>query len=286
MDRLRAGIIYVSHRMREIVRLADRVVVLSDGRLVADAPMADIGQGEIVRLMAGRPLQDIFARSRAVRPEPVLEVRDLHTKLHGGVDLTVRAGEVVALAGPIGAGRSELAQAIFGDLPRTGGSIREAGNIVLGAVAIAVHVVLRFSVWGRNVYALSGKPIAARLSGANLNRYRLTVYMLSGVGPAIGGIVLTARTHSGRPQSGSAGLELEAVTAALPGGCALDGGKGTVFGTMLAVAPLGVLTNGMIPLGIQSFCQLVAKGALLVAAVTIQQYRLSRTGVQTGTAFT
>ncbi len=158
--------------------------------------------------------------------------------------------------------------------------------IVLLIAAVLVHVLLRYTVWGRNIYAIGGNPIAARLSGIELNRYRLAVYILSGVGAAIAGIVLTARTHSGQPQSGSQGLELEAVTAALLGGCALNGGKGTIFGTMLAVVLLGTLTNGMILLGIQSFYQLVAKGALLVLAVTIQQYRLSRTGVQTGTAFT
>lgn len=158
--------------------------------------------------------------------------------------------------------------------------------IVLVLVAVVVHVLLRYTIWGRNVYAIGGNPIAARLSGVNLNRYRMSVYALSGIGAAIAGIVLTARTHSGQPQSGSQGLELEAITAALLGGCALTGGKGTIFGTMLAVVLLGVLTNGMILLGIQSFYQLVAKGALLVLAVTIQQYRLSRTGVQTGTAFT
>jgi ribose transport system permease protein/L-arabinose transport system permease protein len=157
--------------------------------------------------------------------------------------------------------------------------------IVLAAVAILIHVGLRYTVAGRNVYAIGGNPIAARLSGVNLGRYRLAVYTLSGIGAAIAGIVLTARTHSGQPASGSQGLELEAVTAALLGGCALNGGKGTVFGTILAVLLLGALTNGMILLGIQSFYQLVAKGALLVLAVAIQQYRLARTGVQTGTAW-
>lgn len=158
--------------------------------------------------------------------------------------------------------------------------------IILVGFALLIHILLRYTVWGRNLYAMGGNPIAARLSGVNLNRYRMSVYILSGIGAAIAGIVLTARTHSGQPQSGSQGLELEAITAALLGGCALNGGKGTVFGTMLAVVLLGTLTNGMILLGIQSFYQLVAKGALLVLAVTIQQYRLSRTGVQTGTAFT
>ena len=157
--------------------------------------------------------------------------------------------------------------------------------IVLVVVAFVVHVMLRDTVAGRNIYAIGGNPVAARLSGVNLNRYRLAVYTLSGVGAAIAGIVLTARTHSGQPSSGSQGLELEAVTAALLGGCALNGGKGTIIGTVLAVILLGTLTNGMILLGIQSFYQLVAKGALLILAVAIQQYRLSRTGVQTGTAW-
>lgn len=157
---------------------------------------------------------------------------------------------------------------------------------ILAAVALLIHIMLRYTVAGRNVYAIGGNPVAARLSGISLNRYRLGVYVLSGAGAAIAGIVLTARTHSGQPASGSQGLELEAVTAALLGGCALNGGKGTIFGTVLAVLLLGTLTDGMILLGIQSFYQLVAKGSLLVLAVTIQQYRLARTGVQTGTAFT
>ena len=158
--------------------------------------------------------------------------------------------------------------------------------LILAGVAVVIHIMLRYTVAGRNIYAIGGNPIAARLSGISLNRYRLGVYMLSGLGAGIAGIVLTARTHSGQPASGSQGLELEAVTAALLGGCALNGGKGTIFGTVLAVLLLGTLTNGMILLGIQSFYQLVAKGSLLVLAVTIQQYRLARTGVQTGTAFT
>lgn len=157
--------------------------------------------------------------------------------------------------------------------------------VVLAAVALAIHVLLRYTVPGRTIYAIGGNPIAARLSGVNLNRYRLAVYTLSGIGAAIAGIVLTARTQSGQPASGSQGLELEAVTAALLGGCALNGGRGTIVGTVLAVLLLGTLTNGMILLGIQSFYQLVAKGALLVLAVAIQQYRLARTGVQTGTAW-
>lgn len=129
IDRLRSeglAIIYVSHRLREIVRLADRVVILRDGKLVADAPMADLTQSEIVHYMVGRSLSDVFSRQRAVRDEVVLNVAHLRTSMHENVSLTIRAGEVVGLAGLIGAGRSELARAIFGDFPRLGGSVTVA----------------------------------------------------------------------------------------------------------------------------------------------------------------
>ncbi|MFF2007232.1 ABC transporter permease, partial [Kitasatospora sp. NPDC058201] len=82
------------------------------------------------------------------------------------------------------------------------------------------------------------------------------------------GILLTARTGSGQPVSGSEGLELKAITAA-----ALKGGKGGIGGTLLAVALLGCLENGLTVQGINSFWQNVAQGALLVAAVVIQQRR-------------
>lgn len=133
IERLRErglGIIYVSHRMREIARIADRIVILRDGSLVANRSMSGISQSEIVQLMVGRPLGDVMQRTRSTKPEIVLEVRGLRTKMHPGVDLTVRAGEVVALAGLIGAGRSELVRAIFGDLRRDAGQVLVDGNEV------------------------------------------------------------------------------------------------------------------------------------------------------------
>jgi ribose transport system permease protein len=150
--------------------------------------------------------------------------------------------------------------------------------LVLVGTALAVHLVLRYSDVGRNLYAIGGNPVAARLAGINLTRYRIGVYAASGVVAGIAGIVLSAKTHSGQPASGSEGLELEAITAALLGGAALNGGKGTIAGTILAVLLLGTLTNGMILLDVPSFWQLVAKGALLVVAVVIQQWRARDAG--------
>lgn len=144
---------------------------------------------------------------------------------------------------------------------------------VLAVIAVAVHIMLRYTDIGRNVYAIGGNDVAARLSGIRLNKYIIGTYVLMGVIAAVAGILLTARTGSGQPTSGSQGLELQAITAAALGGCALQGGKGTVMGTILAVVLLGVLTNGLQILGVNGLWQDVAQGALLVIAVMIQQQR-------------
>ncbi|TQF02695.1 ABC transporter permease [Kitasatospora acidiphila] len=139
--------------------------------------------------------------------------------------------------------------------------------------AVAVHLLLTYTDIGRNVYAIGGNDTAARLAGINLNKYLVSAYALSGMVAALAGILLTARTGSGQPVSGSEGLELQSITAAALGGCALKGGKGTIGGTLLAVALLGALQNGLTVQGINAFWQNVAQGALLVAAVVIQQRR-------------
>lgn len=140
-------------------------------------------------------------------------------------------------------------------------------------VAVVVHVVLRYTDLGRNIYAIGGNDVAARLAGININRYIIAVYAVTGLVAALAGIMITARTGSGQPVSGSEGLELQAVTAAALGGCALQGGRGTIFGTVLAVLLLGVLDNGITLFGVNPFWQNVARGALLVIAVVIQQLR-------------
>lgn len=145
--------------------------------------------------------------------------------------------------------------------------------LVLLVVALLAHIVLRYTSWGRNIYAVGGNNIASRLAGIDINRYIIGVYMVTGAIAAIAGILITARTGSGQPISGSEGLELQAITAAALGGAALKGGKGTIAGTILAVILLGVLTNGMTILGVNTFWQNVAQDALLVIAVVIQQLR-------------
>lgn len=147
---------------------------------------------------------------------------------------------------------------------------------VLVVSAILFQIFLAKSIVGRNVYALGGNPIVARFSGINVSAYRVGIYVMSGFFAGIAGILLAARTGSGQPISGSQGLELEAITAAVLGGCALQGGKGTIAGALLGVAIIGVLNNGMILTSVPTFYQLLAKGSLLILAVVIAEYQQNR----------
>jgi ribose/xylose/arabinose/galactoside ABC-type transport system permease subunit len=164
------------------------------------------------------------------------------------------------------------------------GRVFEAGGfpgvpisfIILVIAAVIGHFVMRSTVFGRSVYSIGGNPAAARLAGINLTRMKFYIYTLSGALSGLAGLIVTARTSSGQPSSGTAGLELETITSVFLGGAILAGGKGTIVGSMLAVLLLGVLSNGMNLLGIPTFYQLVAKGFLLVFAVAIGQWRVAR----------
>ncbi len=125
-------ILYVSHRLEEIRRLCDRVSVLRDGRHIQTVPMAETSTDEIVRLMIGRPVADYFA-AHAARPvgPPLLSVEHLSAAgRFNDVSFELRAGEVVGLAGLVGAGRSEVARAIFGVDRIDRGTIRLDGKPV------------------------------------------------------------------------------------------------------------------------------------------------------------
>ncbi|MGW6916853.1 sugar ABC transporter ATP-binding protein [Kitasatospora sp. NPDC054939] len=122
------AVVYVSHRMQEIFQLADRIAVLRDGTLAGIQDAATTTEGELVRLMVGRDLSAMFSRERVATDRLVLDVQGLTTDDVTGIDLRIHAGEVVGLAGLIGAGRSELALALAGDLPVHAGTVTLDGQ--------------------------------------------------------------------------------------------------------------------------------------------------------------
>jgi len=129
------GVVYISHRLEEIFELADRVTVLRDGESVGTHPVAGLGEAKLIQLMVGREVAQLYPPAEAPPGDVVLELRRLSCRAGGvrEVSLEVRAGEILGLAGLVGAGRTELARVLFGLTPA------DAGEIRLGGEAIAVR---------------------------------------------------------------------------------------------------------------------------------------------------
>ena len=128
------SMIYISHRLREVEEIADRVTVLRDGKNAGDLDRAEISHDRMVRLMVGREMTQFYERQRpepAGRRAPVLEVRDLRWQARQApIALKILPGEIVGMAGLIGSGRTELAETIFGVRPRLAGQILVDGDAV------------------------------------------------------------------------------------------------------------------------------------------------------------
>ncbi|MBB6334348.1 sugar ABC transporter ATP-binding protein [Schaalia hyovaginalis] len=122
------GLIYITHRMEEVWRLADRVTVFRDGRLVGTHERADIEPTDIVRMMVGRDIRDLYVHESRPPGDTVLEAEGLKGNGVGPVSFSVRAGEIVCFAGLIGSGRTEVARLIFGAERPEGGTIRLRGE--------------------------------------------------------------------------------------------------------------------------------------------------------------
>jgi len=122
------AVIYVSHRMKEIFRIADRILVLRDGATVGERLAAETDEPELVRMMVGRDLSALFRRSERRVGRTVLKLSHVSTEDVQDISFEVRAGEVVALAGLVGAGRTELAHAVIGDTPLLSGQIEVDGR--------------------------------------------------------------------------------------------------------------------------------------------------------------
>ena len=129
------GVIYISHRLEEIFALADRVTVLRDGQSVSTTKVDDIDETALIKLMVGREVSQIYPQAESLPGEVVLSLRNLGCAASGvhDIDLDVRSGEIVGLAGLIGAGRTELARIVFGITPA------DSGEIILNGGAIKPH---------------------------------------------------------------------------------------------------------------------------------------------------
>jgi len=146
---------------------------------------------------------------------------------------------------------------------------------IFAGVAAAAIFVLRFTAFGRNVYAVGSNPEAARLSGINVGLTIFSVYAISGVLSALTALIFVSRLTVGEPVAG-VGLELEAIAITVIGGTSLFGGEGTILGTIFGAAIIAVLANILNLFGVSPFTQQIVKGAIIVAAVLFEMHRRRR----------
>jgi ribose/xylose/arabinose/galactoside ABC-type transport system permease subunit len=147
--------------------------------------------------------------------------------------------------------------------------------ITFVSVLAVAYFVLHYTQFGRSVYSVGGNPISAWLSGVNPRRTQLIVYMISGFLAAVAGLTLLGRMMT----AGIAnlrGLELDTIASTVIGGVSIYGGKGTIIGVLLGILIFGVVDNGLMTLGAKPNVLNTAKGAIIIAAVAIDQLRSKR----------
>lgn len=140
------AVVYISHKMDEVFRLADEITVLRDGKLIGSKPASELDQNKLIKMMVGRELKDMYSRDRNNPGKTILEVKDLSSPgAFEHVSFSVHAGEVLGFAGLMGAGRSEIMETIFGIRKKSSGEIFKDGKkIEIKSPIDAIHQKIAF----------------------------------------------------------------------------------------------------------------------------------------------
>lgn len=141
---------------------------------------------------------------------------------------------------------------------------------ILVVMALAAAYVARSTPIGRHIFAVGGNERAARMSGIRVDRVKMFVYMFSGFCAAIAGLVISSELMAAHPATGNS-FELNAIAAAVLGGTSMSGGRGTIGGTIIGAFVIGILSDGLVMMGVSSFWQMVIKGLVIIIAVVVDQ---------------
>lgn len=155
----------------------------------------------------------------------------------------------------------------FGFLPNLPTSV-----LVMIVLVVAVGAMLRYTVFGRNIFAIGSSESTARLCGVNVPLTTLLIYTLAGFFTAIGGVMYYANVNSGNPSDGM-GMELEIIAAVVLGGGSLSGGRGSVFGTLMGALIIAVISSGCTQLDIPNTYTYIIIGGIIIIAVILDQLR-------------
>ena len=222
--------------------------------------LAGIGAGLLVGLICGLLNGVLIARLKL--PDFIVTLGTL--SIYRGAALIYTDGQPIY-------GLSKDFRAIFA------GRFLDIPTPVLLALAVAAlaWLLVRYTALGEQIIAVGGNEEAARLSGVNIERVKITVYAISGVLSSLAGFVLIARIGAAEPIGGN-GFELQAIGSAVIGGASLFGGIGNPLGSLVGALTLGGLQNGLTLMNVPSFWQYVASGVVVILAVFADQWTRKR----------
>lgn len=143
------------------------------------------------------------------------------------------------------------------------------------AVAALFWLILKYTLYGKHTYAIGSNEAAARMSGINVERHLFLVYVIAALLAGLAGLVLTARSQTAQALFGVTN-ELDAIAMAVIGGVSLAGGRGSILGTAIGMVIFGVIFSGFIFLSLDAYYQNIVKGAIIVGAVALDQWRQKR----------
>jgi ribose/xylose/arabinose/galactoside ABC-type transport system permease subunit len=150
--------------------------------------------------------------------------------------------------------------------------------IIAAILGLLAHVVLKYTVFGRALYAVGGNAETARHSGIKVPSIQTWMYLLSGVAAGVAGVLTTARLGSAQANAGT-GMELQVIAACVIGGTSMFGGEGSVLGSLIGALFMGIIANGLVLMRISVFYQNMVIGAVIIVAVGIDQYKRKASGI-------
>ena len=213
----------------------------------------------IVGLLAGAGFGALSGLANAFLKLPSFIATLAMMSVARGLTLVVSDGRPVSTSGMVN---------FFGSTV-TGIPVPIVMMVIMGVLAA---VILNFTSAGRSMYAVGGNMEASRLSGINVHKTQVMVFVLSGIFAAVAGLVIAGRLHSAQPQAAT-GYEMDAIASVVIGGASLSGGKGKVSGTFIGAILLAVIRNGLNILNVSSFWQQVVIGLVIAFAVSFDTLR-------------
>ena len=146
-------------------------------------------------------------------------------------------------------------------------------------LAVLFHLIMNYTVYGKHTYAIGSNEDAARMSGINVARHKVLIYTIAGMLAAFAAIILSSKNLTAQTGMGIM-YELDAIAMAVIGGVSLSGGRGSIIGTVLGAMIFGVVISGFTFLKLDAFYQEMVKGAIIVAAVVLDQWRQKRAAMK------